>query len=235
MNTNEMKRSYSLRSASLCGFHPESPLRRIRLFLAAAALTLAFITGFFFVRLSPNQRAGETYYGEVLAPSMNAYDFHLTDQNGKPFSLSQLRGKVVLFAFGYTHCPDVCPTTLTDFTKILLALPEKDRTKVQLLFISLDPQRDRPDVLKEYISFFGSSVIGLTGDSGRLERTASAYGTAFTTTHPIADHPKVYFINHSSYAYLVSPSGRWQLRYFFEQLHSPDKVAADIERSLVGS
>jgi protein SCO1/2 len=94
------------------------------------------------------------FFGQFIFPPKKAYDFSLTDQNGKPFHLRDLRGKVVVFAFGFTHCPNICPTTLAALSSFYNELPAKDREQVRVLFISLDPTRDTPEKLKNYVPFF---------------------------------------------------------------------------------
>src|ERR1700675_4584498 len=115
-----------------------------RMLVAAIALGLAMLVSFLFTRYFAYRTVQVNYYGQALVPAKQAFDFHLVDQDGKAFHLSQLHGKAVLFSFGFTHCPNVCPTTLSDLAKIYQALPAKDREKVQVLFISIDPQRDKP-------------------------------------------------------------------------------------------
>jgi cytochrome oxidase Cu insertion factor (SCO1/SenC/PrrC family) len=84
-----------------------------RMVFTAGAIALTILIAFFLSRYTAYRKAQDQFYGQVLEPAQDSYDFRLVDQNGKAFQLSQLRGKVVLFSFGYTHCPDVCPTTLT--------------------------------------------------------------------------------------------------------------------------
>jgi len=202
-----------------------------RALIAASAITIAFTASFLLFHYT-HRPVQETFYGYAFLPAKDAYDFHLIDQNGNPFQLKQLHGKIVLLYFGYTHCPDVCPTTLTDFRNICRALPEKDRSRVQILFISVDPQRDHSDTLKEYLSYFDRSFVGLTGNADQIKEAATSYEAAYTTIHPPGVGPGVYFINHSPFAYLVSPRGKLQLRYLFDQLRDTEKVAADIEKLL---
>src|ERR1700759_2335234 len=111
------------------------------MFVAAIALGLALLASFLFTRYFPSRTVQENFYGQALAPAKPAFDFHLVDQDGKPFQLSQMRGKTVLFSFGFTHCPNVCPTTLSDLAKVYQALPVEGRGKVQVLFVSVDPHR----------------------------------------------------------------------------------------------
>lgn len=206
-----------------------------RIVFAACAITLTVLVAFFLSRYGPYRKVQEQFYGQILEPAQEGYDFRLIDQNGKPFQLSQLRGKVVLFSFGYTHCPDVCPTTLTDFGKIYRALSENDRKRVQVLFISVDSRRDQPETLKNYIPYFDTSFLGLTGDANHINEATKAYGASYEFVHHPGEDPDVYFVDHSAYAYLIDPDGRWKAIYDFDQLRETEKVAADIRRVLKSS
>ena len=206
-----------------------------RIVFAACAITLTVLVAFFLSRYGAYRKVQEQFYGQILEPAQEGYDFRLIDQNGKPFQLSQLRGKVVLFSFGYTHCPDVCPTTLTDFGKIYRALSENDRKRVQVLFISVDSRRDQPETLKNYIPFFDTSFLGLTGDANHINEATKAYGASYEFVHHPGEDPDVYFVDHSAYAYLIDPDGRWKAIYGFDQLRETEKVAADIRRVLKSS
>src|ERR1700693_6511800 len=136
-----------------------APAATRRMFVAAIALGLALLVSFLFTRYFAYRNVQENFYGQALVPAKQAFDFHLLDQDGKAFQLSQMRGKVVLFSFGFTHCPNVCPTTLSDLAKVYQALPVKDRAKVQVLFVSIDPHRDKPETMKNYIPYFNDSFI----------------------------------------------------------------------------
>ena len=206
-----------------------------RIVFAACAITLTLLVAFFLSRYGAHRKVQEQFYGQILEPAQEGYDFRLIDQNGKAFQLSQLRGKVVLFSFGYTHCPDVCPTTLTDFGKIYRALSENDRKRVQVLFISVDSRRDQPETLKNYIPYFDTSFLGLTGDANQINEATKAYGASYEFVHHPGEDPDVYFVNHSAYAYLIGPDGKWKAIYEFDQLRETGKVAADIRRVLKSS
>lgn len=206
-----------------------------RIVFAACAITLTVLVAFFLSRYGAYRKVQEQFYGQILEPAQEGYDFRLIDQNGKPFQLSQLRGKVVLFSFGYTHCPDVCPTTLTDFGKIYRALSENDRKRVQVLFISVDSRRDQPETLKNYIPYFDTSFLGLTGDANHINEATKEYGASYEFVHHPGEDPDVYFVDHSAYAYLIDPDGRWKAIYDFDQLRETEKVAADIRRVLKSS
>jgi protein SCO1/2 len=131
-------------------------------------------------------------------------DFVLVDQDGQPFALQQLRGKVVLLFFGYTYCPDICPTELSNIASVLSA-PDLEPDAVQGLFITLDAARDKPDVLKSYIEFFNSDLIGLGGSQTAIDRVAAMYGVKFQ--RQVTDDQR-YSIDHSANLYIIDRDGR---------------------------
>jgi protein SCO1 len=229
MNTAALKRPGNAPTAG------RSSRVRTLCLIVSSALLLSLIGVFIYMHSAAQGGAERTFYGEVLNPKVPAYDFQLIDQNGQPFRLSQLRGKVVLLSFGYTHCPDVCPTTLSDLAQIYQSLPEKERSKVAILFVSVDPDRDRPEAMKRYMPYFDPSFIGLTGTADRIKETATAYGVAYTTVQPRGDKSGVYYVNHSPFTYLITPAGELRLRFLYTQLQYGDKVRADIEKCLTSN
>ena len=206
-----------------------------RMAVAAIALVVTMLASFLFTRYFAYRTVQENFYGQALVPAKQAFDFHLLDQDGKAFQLSQMRGKVVLFSFGFTHCPNVCPTTLSDLAKVYQALPAKDREKVQVLFVSIDPHRDKPETMKKYIPYFNESFIGLTGSDAQVAEAAKAYGAYYEIVHDSATNPDLYTVNHSALTYLISPEGKWKLLYNFDQLRDFKKMVQDIEQVLSGS
>jgi protein SCO1 len=206
-----------------------------RMLAAAIALALAMLVSFLCTRYFAYRTVQESFYGQALVPAKQAFDFHLVDQEGKPFQLSQMRGKAVLFSFGFTHCPNVCPTTLSDLAKVYQALPAKDRAKVQVLFVSIDPHRDKPETMKNYIPYFNDSFIGLTGTDAQVAEAAKAYGAYYEIVHDSAANPDLYTVNHSALTYLISPDGKWKLLYNFDQLNDSTKMVQDIEQVLAGA
>jgi protein SCO1/2 len=204
----------------------------LRLFIAAASLGLALLVGFLFSRYSAYRNVQESFYGQALVPAKEAFDFRLVDQDGNPFQLSQLRGKAVLFSFGFTHCPNVCPTTLSDLAKVYHALPKQDLQRVQVLFVSVDPRRDRPDVMKKYVPYFDKSFIGLTGSESQIAEAAKAYGAFYEIAQDPAEKADNYSVNHSAFTYLITPSAKWKLIYNFDQLGDAKKMVQDIEQVL---
>ncbi len=132
-------------------------------------------------------------------------DFTLQSANG-PISLHDLRGKVVLLYFGYTHCPDVCPVTMAAGAQALTRLTPEERAKTRLLFVSLDPERDTPAKLKEYAAYFHADMIGATGSPDQVAAMARAYGAGFVRQPPGPDG--TYAVDHSTLTYVIDPVGR---------------------------
>lgn len=131
-------------------------------------------------------------------------DFTLTDHDGKPFHLKQLRGKVVLLFFGYTTCPDVCPRELADLAMIFNRLNDR-ADKVQGLFITVDPERDTQAILKEYVTFFSKNIVGLTGSVEAIERVTKQYYTTYQLNKQEGDN---YSVDHSASLYVIRPDGQ---------------------------
>lgn len=166
----------------------------------------------------------------MLWQRVPAPEFTLTDQNGQSVSLSDFRGKVVVFSFGFTHCPNICPATLSHFVAIREVLPEALRDQVQFLFISVDPERDTPERLKEYVPFFHEDFLGLTGTEAAIRDVVYRYKATFVHGKPQGDDPKDYFVEHTADAFLVGPDGQWELSYPFEELTKTQTIANDILR-----
>jgi cytochrome oxidase Cu insertion factor (SCO1/SenC/PrrC family) len=130
-------------------------------------------------------------------------DFSLTDHRGAPFNLQQMRGKVVLLFFGYTHCPDICPTELASVAAVLDALKER-AAGVQGLFITVDPERDTPEVLASYVPYFSSMLIGLTGSAEEIGRVAAQYRARYRK-QPRDDGR--YAMEHSAQLHVIDTAG----------------------------
>ncbi len=134
--------------------------------------------------------------------------FHLIDDRGQPVSGARYRGQVAVLYFGYTHCPDVCPTTLAHLTVVLQNLgPLADRVRV--LFVSVDPRRDTPAVLREYVHAFGPHIVGLTGTPDEIARVAKRYRVAYSYGRP--DAQGNYTVNHSAALFVFDAQGRARL------------------------
>jgi protein SCO1/2 len=133
-----------------------------------------------------------------------AGNFTLTDENGRRFHLSQLRGKVVLLFFGYTNCPDACPTTMAKLTRVTKLL-DKDAGRVVTLFVSVDPGRDTPNVLKHYLEYFHLNSFGLTGTKDEIDAVVKQYGARYEIEQ--SDSAAGYHVNHSTDLYLLDQKG----------------------------
>jgi protein SCO1/2 len=153
--------------------------------------------------------------------------FSLVDQNDKPFTDADLKGKWNLVFFGYTHCPDVCPTTLNDLSLALDQLGAKEKD-VGIVFVSVDPDRDTPAVLKSYVESFGGPIEGLTGTADQVAQAAKDY-KVYYAKHPRADGG--YDMDHSALIYIMDPEGRFTATFTPDD--TSDTMAARLKK-LVG-
>ena len=164
----------------------------------------------------------------VLPEPRVVEDFSLTDQHSQPFSLAELRGHWSLIFFGFTNCPDVCPGTLYDLQKVNEAIEqqlEADKPRPQIIFVSVDPERDSPGKMEQYLSYFDPGFIGLTGDHVQLLPLTRQLGIAYR----IEDHdPGVtqYGVDHSASILLTDREG--QLFGVFPAPHDASKISADL-------
>lgn len=134
-------------------------------------------------------------------------DFKLTDHNGRVRTLADFRGKVVTIFFGYTHCPDVCPTVLAEMAQVMRELGP-DAKNVQVLFVTVDPERDTPDVLRKYVPAFYPSFLGLYGDANATARTAKEFKIVYQK-HALPGGG--YSMDHSAGTYIYDRKGRLRL------------------------
>lgn len=163
-----------------------------------------------------------TFHGALLEPPAARADFALTNQDGQTMRLSDFRGNLVLLFFGYTHCPDVCPTTLAQFKQLRAQLGEQ-ANRVQFVFITVDPERDTPERLKEYLAQFDLSFIGLTGSADMLQPVYKEYGTsveeimasetAAAHSHDSTPDTANTLVAHTSSVFLLDRKGQVQLIY----------------------
>lgn len=147
----------------------------------------------------------------------------LTDHQGHPRTLADFRGKVVALFFGYTHCPDVCPTTMDDLAKAVKLLGGRGKS-VQVLFVTLDPERDTPKVLAEYVPSFNPSFIGLYGDEAATERVAGDFKLYYKKQE--SSSKGGYTIDHSAGVYVFDKKGA--LRLYLNYGEKPQDIAHDL-------
>ncbi|MDP1733901.1 MAG: SCO family protein [Sulfuritalea sp.] len=151
-------------------------------------------------------------------------DFSLTDHHGKPRQLGDFKGKAVVLFFGYTQCPDVCPTTLSTLRDAMKLLGE-DAKRVQVLFVTVDPARDTPALLAQYVPAFDPAFLGLYGDEKTIVALAKDF-KVFYAKQP-GSTPGSYSIDHSTGSYAFDPKGK--LRLLLRHGETPANVAADLK------
>ena len=176
-----------------------------RILLLAAILLLSGLLVwmvFFWETVEPPAAEGQPSTS-IEAP--RGGDFTLTSYRG-PVNLADYRGRVVLLYFGYTWCPDICPTNLAIFSRVLNALTPSELAQVQALFVSVDPRRDTPARLREYATYFHKRLIGITGSEMEVARVAALYGVAYRAVNPGGDAN--YSVDHSANTYLIDRQGR---------------------------
>ena len=152
--------------------------------------------------------APETFRSTDITGAQFARKLELTGHDGKVHSLDDFRGKVVVVFFGFTHCPDVCPTTLAKLAEVAKRLGE-DADRMQVLFVTVDPERDTPEVLARYVPAFDPRFIGLTGDPAAIARTAKEFKVVYQKQ--AGSSPDSYTVDHSSGTFVFDREGRVRL------------------------
>ncbi len=146
-----------------------------------------------------------SWHGKDIQGLMPELAFELTGTSGETVRASELDGQVRLLFFGFTSCPDVCPTTLQKLSQAIKAMPPELQSQTLALFVSVDPQRDSPERLASYVNFFGERILGLTADEPKLRGLAKRYRTTFGYDEPDADGN--YAVSHSSAVYVFDRNG----------------------------
>lgn len=177
-------------------------------------LIVIIVAGFLVFHWGPNfydVNSKKSYPEGPIIPTKNLSDFHLTDHQGQPYGLEQLKGSWSAIFFGYTMCPDVCPMSLGLMSESF-SLMEKEPQGFhgfKGIFVSVDPKRDTFEKLKEYIGYFHSSFIGITGTKGEIDNFARQIGAAYIIQPPKdPNDPETYGVTHSSSIYFVNPKGQ---------------------------
>lgn len=191
--------------------------RRFLLLLAALALLAC-------------NRAPVAFHSTDLTGATFARQLSLLDHNGQQRSLSDFHGKAVVLFFGYTACPDICPTMLARLADVMKALGE-DAAQVQVLFVTIDPERDSVERLKTFVPWFDPGFLGLRGDVGQTRIVTEEF-RVFAARKAV-DGELGYVMDHSSGAYVYDPSGR--LRLYVRDSAGVDEIAADIRLLLQGN
>lgn len=164
--------------------------------------------------------------GAEYGPSLR-----LHDHNGRIRTLADFKGKVVVVFFGYTSCPDVCPTTMTMMMQVMQKMGEEDASRVQVLFVTVDPARDTPERLKEYVTAFNPHFLGLIGTDAEVASVAKDFHVVYEKHGDIAGGH--YSIDHTAGCFVFDPQGR--ARLFVRHGETAERVAADLKSLLSGA
>jgi len=179
-------------------------VKRRRLLAALAAIAIAALPGCDRFGGPPKP----AFHAIDVSGAAMGGDLRLTDHHGKPRSLADFRGKAVIVFFGFTHCPDVCPTALADAAAAVRELgSEGDR--VQVLFVTVDPQRDTPELLRQYVPAFHPGFLGLYGDEAALDRVKKDFKVYSAVRE--GKTPETYTVDHTSQMFVFDPQGRIRL------------------------
>ncbi len=192
----------------------------LRPFLAAATLTTSLL-------LTACQPQAPAFNNVDITGAQYAREFALTDHTGAKRTLADYKGKVVVVFFGFTQCPDVCPTTLTDLAQVKQKLGPAGND-LQVIFITVDPERDTPAVLAQYVPGFDPSFVALRGDAQETERTAKEFKVFFQKVP--GKTPSAYTMDHTAGSYVFDREGR--VRLFLKHAQGVDAIVADLKRLL---
>lgn len=182
----------------MCRNDNERRIVKNRLLIALIALLLAVIVWLVFFFAPSGQSSG-------LTEAPLGGDFTLQSQDG-PVKLEDLRGKVVVLYFGYTWCPDICPTSLGVLSMALNELSEEELSRLQVVFISVDPERDTLERLKTYVGFFHENMVGVTGSTDEINQVVRLYGAAYRKVED-GNSAMGYMMDHSANLYLIDKQG----------------------------
>jgi len=187
----------------------------------AAALALGAVLATGCDKLGPSR---SPFFGVDVTGAKMGGELRLKDPTGKDRSLADFRGKVVTLFFGYTHCPDVCPTTLADMAKAMKLLGA-DAQRVQVLFVTVDPKRDTPELLAQYVPAFDPSFLGLWGDAGATAKATKDFNIYFQER--AGKDAASYTVDHTAQSFVIDKSGR--LRLVWPYGIEPAQMAGDLK------
>jgi len=193
--------------------------------IAVVALVLGLGGSWFAQNSKPIELEVGRWFGEQ---ARTLVDFELRDQNNQPFGEKQLRGKWSLLFFGYTHCPDICPISLQAMAEMMEAIDDKHvREDLQVTFISVDPARDTPALLKSYVEYFNPSFIGATANLPELKKLTASIGIAHKLEKK-SDDQESYLVSHSGAIVLLNPQAEFS--GLFSAPHDPLAMARDMTK-----
>jgi len=166
------------------------------------------------------EQSSREWHGKDISGLMPPLEFELIDTQGKAVNASDSEGQVRLVFFGFTHCPDICPTTLARLSQAVGKLPDSQRERVTIMFVSVDPNRDTPEQIAAYTAFYGDRIAGVTGSEPQLRQLVKRYRTTFGYDEP--DENNNYNVSHSAGVYVFDAGGKARL------LLRPDLTVAQI-------
>jgi protein SCO1/2 len=208
------------------------PKPRVRMLVGAIAASLLMFAG---AAGTPAQAAAGARHADPDVIDLNPFpgggDFRLQSDRG-PIGLASMRGKVVLLFFGYITCPDICPATFGTLQSAVAQLTAEERRRLQIAFISVDPERDTPAILADYTAAFSVPAIGLTGPRAQIDAVVGQYGAQYSRV-ALPGSAMRYGIEHSAAVYLIDRQGR--LRMLLRHTASPVRYAGEIRRLLRGA
>jgi protein SCO1/2 len=211
------------------------PVKRVYFYLAVSVFVVAIGVGLSVFTERPagiqvQVKGPTTAVVRPDAPQIGG-GFTLTDHQGRTVTDVDYRGKHLLVFFGYTYCPDVCPTNLSSISEALDLLGD-DAKQVQPVFVSVDPARDTPEQMKMYVEHFHPSLVGLTGTPAQIKAVSTAYKIYATKTEQDPSDPEAYLMDHTSLTYLMGPDGIY--RTFIRHGATPEAIAIKIKDHLAG-
>ncbi|MCP4433410.1 MAG: SCO family protein [Gammaproteobacteria bacterium] len=193
--------------------------------IAVLAMTIGFSIAWIARQSQPIELEAGMWFGEQ---SRALPEFELIDQNNNKLIQTDFQGKWHLVFFGYTHCPDICPSSLQTMADIVKLIDDKDVTKsLQIVFISVDPDRDSPEILKPYVEYFNPNFIGATASANNLERLTASIGIAYFVDKKDSDQVS-YEVGHSSAFVLINPAVEFS--GLFSAPHDSRKIAGDLTK-----
>ncbi len=203
--------------------------RRLQQFLILSIALAAGLAGYWFATQQQRSESDlSVVRAAILKPPKPLADFSLADHQGRPFSLDNLRDRWSLLFFGYTYCPDVCPTTLTNLKNVTSMLADHERVEhpLQVVFVSVDPERDTTEKLSSYVSYFDPGFIGITGTHEEIRKLTRHLGVLYVKH--AAKPGDAYLVDHTAAILLINPRG--ELRALFSPPHDTQLIADGVKR-----